>query len=117
MPMSLSCYWVSGMERLSGLVAERDGGSWVDGYGLELTGCCFFGCCWGCDLGLLIGGYGSFRCFWVMKIGYDGCVLRLKGCPKDVLGGGSKIVGFRWVKEKKKDKGAAADFSSKKFQQ
>ncbi|RRT82914.1 hypothetical protein B296_00006567 [Ensete ventricosum] len=28
-----------------------------------------------------------------------------------VLGGGSKIVGFRWVKEKKKDKVAAADFS------
>ncbi|RWV83418.1 hypothetical protein GW17_00054978 [Ensete ventricosum] len=47
----------------------------------------------------------------------DGCILRLKGCPKDVLGGDSKLVGFRWVKEKKKDKGALADFSLKKFQQ
>ncbi|RWW39104.1 hypothetical protein BHE74_00055593, partial [Ensete ventricosum] len=44
-----------------------------------------------------------------------GCVLRLKGCPKGVLGVGNKLVVFRWVKEKKKDKGAAADFSSKKI--
>ncbi|RWW37260.1 hypothetical protein BHE74_00057654 [Ensete ventricosum] len=58
--------------------------------------------------------FGGVR---VMKIGYDGCVLRLEGCPKGVLGGGSEMVEFRWVKKKKKDKDVVADFSSKKFQQ
>ncbi|RZR71081.1 hypothetical protein BHM03_00003408 [Ensete ventricosum] len=40
----------------------------------------------------------------VLEIGYDDCILRLERCPKDVLGGGSEMVGFRWVKKKKKDK-------------
>ncbi|RRT40390.1 hypothetical protein B296_00035031 [Ensete ventricosum] len=118
MPMSLSCYWVSGMEQLGGLVAERDGGSWVDGYGLGLIdnvgGSNNFGkdqiwvqqktskrsateffydrlLFWAMVLGVV----------WVIKIGYDGCILRLKGCPKGILGGDSKMVGFRLVKKKK----------------
>ncbi|RRT56931.1 hypothetical protein B296_00019336 [Ensete ventricosum] len=57
--------------------------------------------------------FGGVR---VMKIGYDGYILRLEGCPKDVLGGGSEMVGFLWVKKKKKVKGATTEFSSKKFQ-
>ncbi|RZR77299.1 hypothetical protein BHM03_00002317 [Ensete ventricosum] len=75
-----------------------------------------FSCCWVSDMKQL-GGFddrGLGLEGWLRVAGF---VLRLKGCPKDVLGGGSKLVGFRWVKEKKKDKGAAADFSSKKFQQ
>ncbi|RRT61478.1 hypothetical protein B296_00029857 [Ensete ventricosum] len=41
---------------------------------------------------------------------------KLEGCPKGVLGGGSKMIGFQWVRKKKEDKGAVADFSSKKVQ-
>ncbi|RRT49081.1 hypothetical protein B296_00016660 [Ensete ventricosum] len=49
----------------------------------------------------------------VMKIGYDYCILRLEGYPKEVLGSGSEMIGFWWVKKKKKkDKGAATNFSN-----
>ncbi|RRT50197.1 hypothetical protein B296_00002498 [Ensete ventricosum] len=48
MLISFSYYWVNDMKQLSGLMAERGGGSRVDGCGLGLNGCY-----WGYDLGLL----------------------------------------------------------------
>ncbi|RRT63464.1 hypothetical protein B296_00003866 [Ensete ventricosum] len=39
-----------------------------------------------------------------MEIGYDGSVLRLEGCPKDDVVGGSKMVKVWWVKRRKKTK-------------
>ncbi|RRT37675.1 hypothetical protein B296_00045761, partial [Ensete ventricosum] len=39
--------------------------------------------------------------FWVLKIGYDGSVLRLEGCPKDDVVGGNEIGRF-WGFEKRR---------------
>ncbi|RZS26629.1 hypothetical protein BHM03_00059988 [Ensete ventricosum] len=39
MPMSLSCYWVSSIEQLDGLVVERDSGSWLLVALVESTPC------------------------------------------------------------------------------
>ncbi|RZS00969.1 hypothetical protein BHM03_00030753 [Ensete ventricosum] len=68
---SFSYCWVNGMKRLGGLVAERDGGSWVDGCASSTEGSAtkFFGkegvddaavwgCCRGCKWGLVIEDQG-----------------------------------------------------------
>ncbi|RZR81439.1 hypothetical protein BHM03_00007665 [Ensete ventricosum] len=95
MSISFSYCWVSDMKRFGGLMAERDGGSRVDDCSLELKEKGYDGC--------VLSYRGALKMTWVAAI-ILGCILRLKGCPKDVLGGVSKLVEFRWVKEKKKDK-------------
>ncbi|RWV90761.1 hypothetical protein GW17_00047010, partial [Ensete ventricosum] len=93
MPRSFSCFWVSGMKRL---VLGLEG--WlrvaVDGsnrFGRDL---------WPWKIRSVVEGCGyDGPLFWVtildavrvMEIVYDGSILRLEGCPKDNMVGGSKI--------------------------
>ncbi|RRT50444.1 hypothetical protein B296_00021204 [Ensete ventricosum] len=117
---SFSCCWVSGIKRMGGF---GDKGFGLEGWlRVAVDGSNRFGRDWwprkirsvvegcGCDRSLFWAAVlGAVR---VMKIGYDGCVLRLEGCPKDVAVGGSKMVRVWWVERRKKTK----IFTSKRLQ-
>ncbi|RWV86402.1 hypothetical protein GW17_00051706, partial [Ensete ventricosum] len=109
---SFSCCWVSGIKRMGGF---GDKGFGLEGWlRVAVDGSNWFGRDWwprkirsvvegcGCDRSLFWAAVlGAVR---VMEIGYDGCVLRLEGCPKDIAVGGSKMVRVWWVERRKKTK-------------
>ncbi|CAL9106389.1 unnamed protein product [Musa textilis] len=72
----------------------------------------------------MIEGFGcNGLLFWatvfdavrVVKLGYDGCVLRLEGCPKDLLVCGSKVARVWKVTEKKKGQKCNTRFFTEKI--
>ncbi|RWW40548.1 hypothetical protein BHE74_00054029 [Ensete ventricosum] len=80
---NLTCYDLSSTDRLrhrsvEGLVAVEDKDRWRR-VAATIYHC--LGCSFSCGLGWL----------WILEIGYDDCVLRLEGCLKDDVVGGSKF--------------------------
>ncbi|RWW52091.1 hypothetical protein BHE74_00041510 [Ensete ventricosum] len=117
MSISFSCCWVSGMKRLAGLVrisGQKGDGSRlrfrVDSLRFRLLLVLWFEgaveavkdfCGSGLRLGRKMTWVAATILFWVLKIGYDGSVLRLEGCPKDDVVGGNEIGRF-WGFEKRR---------------